>query len=172
MIYILLFWSFFKIGLFSFGGGYAMIPLIQKEIIDINGWLTLEQFMDVIAISQMTPGPIAVNAATFVGYRIAGFRGAALATAGVTAPSFVIILLLAFLVRKYRGLTWVDAFFFGVRPAVIALIVKAAYSLGKSSILGIKDIILTFAVLAGLYIFKLNPILIIALAAAAGILIY
>ncbi|ADL08784.1 chromate transporter [Thermosediminibacter oceani] len=172
MIYRVLFLSFFKIGLFSFGGGYAMIPLIQKEIIDINGWLTLEQFMDIIAISQMTPGPIAVNAATFVGYRIAGFWGAAAATAGVTAPSLIIILLLAFLIKKYRGLAWVDAFFSGVRPAVIALIVKAAYSLGRGSILGIKDIILALAVLAGLYIFKLNPILIIALAAAAGILIY
>ncbi|MCG0275763.1 MAG: chromate transporter [Thermosediminibacteraceae bacterium] len=171
MIYIKLFLVFFKIGLFSFGGGYAMIPFIQKEIIDINGWLTLEQFMDIIAISQMTPGPIAVNAATFVGYRIAGFWGATSATLGVTLPSVIIILFLAFMITKYRALKWVDYFFLGIRPAVIALIVKAAYSLGKNSILGIRDVLIAFGVFLGLYAFKINPILLIALAAFFGILI-
>jgi len=167
-----LFWAFFKIGLFSFGGGYAMIPFIQREIIDVNGWLTLEQFMDIIAISQMTPGPIAVNAATFVGYKIAGFWGSVSATCGVAAPSAIIILTLAFLLKKYRSLRWVDNFFVGTRPAVIALIVNAAYSLGKNSILGIKDGLMALLALLGLYVFKINPILLIFIASLVGILLY
>ncbi|MDN5331317.1 MAG: chromate transporter [Tepidanaerobacteraceae bacterium] len=171
MILIKLFWAFFKIGLFSFGGGYAMIPFIQREIIEVNGWLTLEQFMDIIAISQMTPGPIAVNAATFVGYKIAGFWGSVSATCGVAAPSAVIIITLAFMIKKYRSLKWVDRFFLGVRPAVIALIVNAAFSLGKNSISGTKDVLIAVLALLGLYLFKMNPILLIALASFLGILV-
>lgn len=136
MIYLSLFWAFFKVGAFSFGGGYAMIPLIKKEIIDIHHWLSVDQFLDIIAISQMTPGPIAINAATFVGYKVGGFWGSAAATIGVTSPSFLIIIILALLIIRYRHLPWLDAFFKGVRPAVIALIVQAAYSVGKSSFTG------------------------------------
>lgn len=138
MIYLSLFWAFFKVGAFSFGGGYAMIPLIKKEIIDIHHWLSVDQFLDIIAISQMTPGPIAINAATFVGYKVGGFWGSAAATIGVTSPSFLIIIILALLIIRYRHLPWLDAFFKGVRPAVIALIVQAAYSVGKSSLPALK----------------------------------
>lgn len=172
MIYLSLFWAFFKVGAFSFGGGYAMIPLIKKEIIDIHHWLSMDQFLDIIAISQMTPGPIAINAATFVGYKIGGFWGSAAATIGVTAPSFLIIIILALLIIKYRHLPWLEAFFKGVRPAVIALIVQAAYSVGKSSFTGIKDMLVAAMVFVGLYLLKINPLIIILMAAILGIVIY
>ncbi|ABY93620.1 MAG: Chromate transporter [Caldanaerobacter subterraneus] len=172
MIYLSLFWAFFKVGAFSFGGGYAMIPLIKKEIIDIHHWLSVDQFLDIIAISQMTPGPIAINAATFVGYKVGGFWGSAAATIGVTAPSFLIIIILALLIIRYRHLPWLDAFFKGVRPAVIALIVQAAYSVGKSSFTGIKDMLVAAVVFVGLYLLKINPLIIIVMAAILGIVIY
>ncbi|GAB6116432.1 chromate transporter [Thermoanaerobacter brockii subsp. lactiethylicus] len=172
MIYLNLFWAFFKVGAFSFGGGYAMIPLIKKEIIDIHHWLSVDQFLDIIAISQMTPGPIAINAATFVGYKVGGFWGSAAATIGVTAPSFLIIIILALLIIRYRHLPWLDAFFKGVRPAVIALIVQAAYSVGKSSFTGIKDMLVAAVVFVGLYLLKINPLIIIVMAAILGIVIY
>lgn len=172
MIYLILFWAFFKVGAFSFGGGYAMIPLIEKEIIEIHHWLPMKEFLDIIAISQMTPGPIAVNSATFVGYKVAGFWGSVVATIGVTAPSFLIILMLALLILRYRNLPVLDSFFTGVRPAVIALIVQAAYSVGKSSFSGVKDFAVAIAVFLGLYLFKLNPIIAIALSAMIGIFIY
>ena len=172
MIYLSLFWAFFKVGAFSFGGGYAMIPLIKKEIIDIHHWLSVDQFLDIIAISQMTPGPIAINAATFVGYKVGGFWGSAAATIGGTSPSFLIIIILALLIIRYRHLPWLDAFFKGVRPAVIALIVQAAYSVGKSSFTGIKDMLVAAVVFVGLYLLKINPLIIIVMAAILGIVIY
>jgi chromate transporter len=172
MIYLQLFLTFFKIGAFSFGGGYAMIPLIQKEIIDSHHWLPIEQFLDIIAVSQMTPGPIAINAATFVGYKVAGIGGSLAATLGVTAPSFLIILIIAFLIMKFRHVSWLDAFFIGVRPAVIALIIQAAYSVAKNSFSGVRDIIIAVAVFCGLYLLKINPLLIIAMAALLGIALY
>ena len=172
MSYLQLFLTFFKIGAFSFGGGYAMIPLIQKEIIDIHHWLPIEQFLDIIAVSQMTPGPIAINAATFVGYKVAGIGGSLAATLGVTCPSFLIILTIAILIMKFRHVSWLDAFFIGVRPAVIALIIQAAYSVAKNSFSGIKDIMIAAAVFCGLYLLKINPLLIIAMAALLGIVLY
>lgn len=100
MVYLALFYSFFKIGFFSFGGGYAMIPLIEKEIVNIHKWIPVNEFLDIIAISQLTPGPIAINAATFVGHKISGVLGSIAATVGVTAPSFIIILIIAMLIKK------------------------------------------------------------------------
>ena len=92
MIYLHLFWSFFKIGMFSIGGGYAAMPLIQNEVVTLNKWLTLKEFADIITISQMTPGPIAINSATFVGIQVAGFPGAIIATLGCVTPSFIIVI--------------------------------------------------------------------------------
>ncbi|MDK2794243.1 MAG: chromate transporter, partial [Caldanaerobacter sp.] len=131
-----------------------------------------DQFLDIIAISQMTPGPIAINAATFVGYKIGRFWGSVAATIGVTAPSFLIIIILALLIIRYRHLPWLEAFFKGVRPAVIALIVQAAYSVGKSSFTGIKDMLVAAMVFVGLYLLKINPLIIILMAAILGIVIY
>ena len=105
MAYLALFWSFFQIGLFSIGGGYAAMPLIQEQVVEINGWLSLGEFADVVTLSQMTPGPIAINAATFVGIRVGGVGGAIVATLGCITPSCVIVLILAKIYYKYRSLS-------------------------------------------------------------------
>lgn len=129
MIYLKLFWSFFQIGLFSFGGGYAAMPLIQVQVVEMNQWLSMSEFADVITISQMTPGPIAINSATFVGIRIGGILGAIVATIGCVLPSCIIVLTLAFVYYKFRGLSTVQGVLNGLRPAVIAMIASAGFSL-------------------------------------------
>ena len=128
-IYLELLWSFFQIGLFSIGGGYAAMPLIQHQVVDLHGWLNMTQFADIVTISQMTPGPIAINSATFVGTRVAGLPGAIVATVGCVLPSCIIVLFLAFLYERYRGLGVVQGILAGLRPAVVALIASAGLSL-------------------------------------------
>ncbi|MCI5562408.1 MAG: chromate transporter, partial [Intestinimonas massiliensis] len=118
MTLLRLFWSFFQIGLFSFGGGYAALPLIQHQVVEQNGWLTISQFTDIITISQMTPGPIALNSATFVGIQIAGLPGALIATLGCILPSCIVALTLAWFYYKYRNLSLVKGVLQGLRPAV------------------------------------------------------
>ena len=124
-----LFWKFFKIGAFTFGGGYAMIPLIRREIAQREGWLEDREILDVLAVSESTPGPMAVNTATFVGYRVAGNLGAALVTFGVVLPSFVIIYLLSFVLRQFQSLKAVEYAFWGVRVAVVSLVASAFLSM-------------------------------------------
>ena len=124
-----LFWSFFQVGLFSFGGGYAAMPLIQAQVVDLHGWLNMTEFADIITISQMTPGPIAINSATFVGMRIAGVAGALVATVGCVLPSCIVSLLLAKLYLKYRSLDLIHGALGGLRPAVIALIASAGVTI-------------------------------------------
>ena len=128
-----LFLTFFKIGAFTFGGGYAMIPLIQREIVEKHGWMTDEDILDIFAIAESTPGPIAINSATFVGYRTAGFFGAALATTGVVLPSFVIILLISFLLSGFADIPAVQYAFSGIRAGVLALLVKALWTMYKKN---------------------------------------
>ena len=121
--------TFFRIGAFTFGGGYAMIPLIQKETVEKRRWISDSDVLDVIAIAESTPGPIAINAATFVGYRVAGFWGALCATLGVVLPSFLIILAISRVLDAFSHLKVIEYAFFGVRAGVLALIVKALYSM-------------------------------------------
>ena len=128
MIYLKLFWSFFQIGLFSVGGGYAAMPLIQHQVVELNNWLTMQEFVDIITISQMTPGPIAINSATFVGIQIAGLPGAIVATLGCVFPSCVIVLTLAWVYFRYRNLSVVQGVLGGLRPAVVAMIASAGLS--------------------------------------------
>ena len=125
MIYLQLFLSFLKIGLFSFGGGYAALPLIQGQVVTAHGWLSTGEFTDLITISQMTPGPIAVNSATFVGIKIAGLFGAFVATLGCITPSCIIVTLLAWLYMKYRNLSAMQQILTSLRPAVVAMIASA-----------------------------------------------
>lgn len=129
MIYLELFWAFFQIGLFSFGGGYAAVPLIQSQIVETKHWLEMSQFADLITIAEMTPGPIAVNSATFVGQQIAGLPGAVICTLGCILPSFVIVLILSWLYMKYRSLKTMQGVLTGLRPAVVAMIASAGLSL-------------------------------------------
>ena len=117
-----LFLTFLKIGAFTFGGGYAMIPIIQKEIVEKRKWITDDDILEIIAIAESTPGPIAINSATFVGYRVAGFFGAFFSTLGVVLPSFVIILLISFVLREFQHIKAVQYAFNGIRAGVLALL--------------------------------------------------
>ena len=134
MIYLQLFWSFLQIGLFSFGGGYAAIPLIQGQIVERHGWLSMPEFTDLITISQMTPGPIAINSATFVGIKIAGVPGAAVATLGCILPSCIIVTLIAKLYLKYRTMALLQGVLGSLRPAVVALIASAGVTILQSAL--------------------------------------
>ena len=129
-----LFTTFFKIGAFTFGGGFAMIPLIEREMIDRRGWIARGDFLELLTLAQSAPGPIALNSAVFVGYKIAGYRGAFSAVAGVVLPSFVIILLIAIYFTDIRENRYVDAAFKGMRPAVIALIAAPILNLARGMV--------------------------------------
>lgn len=129
MIYLQLFLSFLQIGLFSFGGGYAAMPLVQGQVVTAHGWLSMSEFTDLITISQMTPGPIAVNSATFVGIKIAGIPGALIATLGCILPSCIIVTVIAKLYLKYREMDMLQGVLNSLRPAVVAMIASAGISI-------------------------------------------
>lgn len=136
MILLKLLWSFMQIGAFSIGGGMAALPLIQTQVVTLHGWLTLTEFTDLITIAEMTPGPIALNAATFVGIRVAGFPGALIATFGCILPPCIIVSILAWIYFRYRDLKAVQGTLNGLRPAVVALIAAAGLSVFKLAIWG------------------------------------
>ncbi len=175
MIYLKLFWAFFRIGLFSFGGGYAALPLISEQVVEHNSWLTMAQFTDLLTISQMTPGPIALNASTFVGTQVAGILGAIVATLGCITPSFIIVLLLAFLYYKYKNLTAMQNILFGLRPAVVSLIASAGIGILLTA-LGLPDSLdyLSVGILVIAFIWlrakKPNPILVISISGLIGLI--
>jgi len=127
------FWTFFKIGAFTFGGGYAMIPLIEREASEKNKWVTKDDVLNIIAIAESTPGPIAINSATFVGYRACGVLGSAAATLGVVLPSFILISIIAFLLGEFGDLKAVQYAFFGIRAGVLALVFKALWSMFRKN---------------------------------------
>jgi chromate transporter len=189
MVYLKLFLSFVKIGLFSFGGGYAMIPLIQREAA-ARGWLHATALVDIIAVAEMTPGPIAVNAATYIGYRTAGFAGSIVATAGVSLPPILLIFIIASYFFRFRDRPVISTVFYGVRPAVTGLIIAAAVFIAEVALIGEKPVslralqfrpaaflnftegLIMLAVFIALLKFKLHPLLLIALAGLAGIAIW
>lgn len=129
MIYLELLWEFVQIGLLSFGGGYAVLPLIEQNIVQDKGWLTDQQFVDILTISEMTPGPISINAATFVGNQLLGVLGGIVATLGVVLPSFFIVLVLAYLYNRYQNLSIVQGMIQALRPAIVALIAVAGMTI-------------------------------------------
>ena len=129
MIYLQLFVSFLQIGLFSFGGGYAAMPLIQHQVVELHPWLTMTQFADIMTIAEMTPGPIAINSATFVGIQVAGIPGAVIATVGCVIPSCIIVMTLAYVYFRFRNLTMVQGVLGGLRPAVVSMIASAGIGL-------------------------------------------
>lgn len=128
-----IFAAFFKIGAFTFGGGLAMIPLIQKEAVEKHGWVTDDDILEIVAIAESTPGPIAINAATFVGYRAAGVIGSACATFGTVLPSFVIILAISAVLRQFQQLPVVQYAFWGIRAGVLAMLLKSLWTMFKKS---------------------------------------
>ena len=187
---LLLFGTFFKIGLFSFGGGYAMIPLIQHEL-GAHGWMTAAQFVDIIAVAEMTPGPIAVNAATFVGYRVGGLAGGLCATLGVAMPSLLLILFLSGFFFRYRNHPMQRAIFHCIRPVVTGLIAAAALSIARAALLLLPEGVAIRSlfegsllkqvdwIAAGLFLVfllllkkKMHPIALIVIAAGSGMLLY
>jgi len=162
-----LFAAFFKIGLFTFGGGYAMIPLIQREVIERHKWIDNKDFVDMLVLAQSTPGPIAVNTAVFVGYKTAGVAGAVAATLGTVLPSFIVILLLALFFAEVRENRYVDAAFRAMRPAVVALIVAPLMGLVK----GMKWYLIAISAAVALLVwyFGFSPMYLIAGGVAVGI---
>ncbi len=164
-----LFTTFFKIGLFSFGGGFAMIPLIQREVIEKHKWIDEKDFLDMIVLAQSTPGPIAVNTSVFVGYKMAGVAGAIMATLGTVLPSFMVILLLALFFAEVRENRYVDAAFRAMRPAVVALIVAPLIGLVK----GMKWYMMAVAaaVAIAVWYFGFSPAYLIAIALVGGVVV-
>ena len=129
-----LLFTFLKIGAFTFGGGYAMIPVIQREIVQKNKWITEDDILDIIAIAESTPGPIAINSATFVGYRVAGVLGSAVATFGVVFPAFMFIYIISFFLRQFEDLQVIKYAFMGIRAGVLSLLINALISMGKKEL--------------------------------------
>lgn len=164
-----LFTTFFKIGLFSFGGGFAMIPLIQREVIDRHKWIDEKDFLDMLVLAQSTPGPIAVNTSVFVGYKVAGTVGAIMATLGTVLPSFMVILLLALFFAEVRENRYVDAAFRAMRPAVVALIVAPLIGLVK----GMKWYLMgvAAAVAVAVWYFGFSPAYLIGASLVIGVVI-
>lgn len=167
-----LFLSFLKVGAFAFGGGYAMIPLISREVVSIRGWLDMAEFVDVIAISQGTPGPIAINSATYVGFKVAGILGSLTATFGVVLPSFIIMMILGRLFLKYNEVPFVQDMLAGIRPVVAALILSAALSVFPTSVTGMVPGIIAVAVIAAILVFDIDPILLLVISGVAGLVLY
>ena len=178
MIYLELFISFLKIGMFSFGGGYAAMPLIQRQVVTENHWLSMVEFTDLITISQMTPGPIAVNSATFVGTKIAGVFGAVAATCGCILPSCILVTLIARLYLKYKNMAALQGVLATLRPAVVAMIASAGVSILITAFWGSQEtiaiastnwsLVVIFAVcVVLLQKFKRNPV---AVMVAAGVM--
>jgi chromate transporter len=171
-LFIEVFWSFLKIGAFAYGGGLAMLPLIQREVVRLHGWLTGDEFLNIIAISQMTPGPIAINAATFVGFKVGGVGAALVATFGVTILSIILAIVLARHLKTFEESKWVAWILSGLRPMVIALIFSAAFTIARDVLVDVKSILI-FLVLGGVYAkTSWHPIGMIALGAVVGILVF
>ena len=181
MIYLQLFLSFFQIGAFSFGGGYAAMPMIQEQVITLHNWLTMDTFANLVTIAEMTPGPIAVNAATFVGTQVAGPLGAIVATIGCILPSCIFVTLLAFIYGKYKNMALLQGTLSSLRPAVVSMIAKAgltiiisAFFLSGTITLTISNISFRMIAYFVVAIFllrkvKLNPILVMLLCGAAEV---
>ena len=171
-ILIKLFWAFLKIGTFSFGGGYAMLPFIQKEVVESNGWISMSEFTDIIGISQMTPGPVAINSATFVGYKIDGVLGSIFATLGVVTTSFILVTIISKILNKFKGSEVIKGALLGMRPVLIALIIYAFIDLAKEVYIDLKSIIITLIIGVILLSKKVHPILVIVIAAVLGLIFY
>ncbi|MBO9608887.1 MAG: chromate transporter [Paenibacillaceae bacterium] len=173
-----LFWTFFKIGCFSFGGGYAITPVIEKDAV-AYGWLTPAEFTDAVAVAGMAPGPIATNSAVFVGYKTAGLAGALSATAGIVLPSLIIVIILAAFFYKIHRHPHVQAVFYGLRPVVSGLIVYAAIRfgmnggyLGTFAWQGLVALLILIGALLALIRFRLHPVVVLLMSGLAGIVIY
>ena len=173
MIYFKLFYVFFKVGLFSFGGGYAILPLMQHEVVDVYKWISFQEFMEIVAISQITPGPISINLATHVGYRVAQTLGSTIATASVILPSLIIITMIVIFLKKFSKLPVVQRIFKSLRVTIVGLILAAALALfvGENFIDYKSYIIFAMVLIGGLF-FKIGSIALIIFSGVAGFIFY
>lgn len=164
--------TFFKIGAFSFGGGYAMLPLIQQEVVINHPWFTQMEFLDILAIAEMTPGPIAINMATFLGFRTAGVVGAIMATIGVILPSFCIVLLIVHFFLKFQENKHIQNALSTIRPTVLGLIASAAILLWKDAIIDYSSIVIAVIAFILVTFKKMNPLFVLLLSGGLGIILY
>ena len=177
MIYLQLFLTYLKIGFFGFGGGYAMLSLIQNETVVRHAWITGAEFSDILALSKMTPGPIAINSATYIGYTVAGFPGAVAATSAVCLPCLLLMILITRFVLRLKENPYLKGAIAGIRPVVIGMIAAATLLLvfpkngSEGCFSGFWSYLIFAGCMVGLW-FKRNPILLLALSAVAGILFY
>ena len=169
--YMDLFWTFAKMGVMTFGGGYAMLPILQREVVEGKHWATEEELMDYFAIGQCTPGIIAVNTATFVGQKVKGILGGIIATLGVVFPSLIIISVLAGLITNFAHLAWVQNAFAGIQVCVCVLIFNAVIKLLKKSVIDAPTAVIFVLVMAGSIFLNLSPVWYVVVAALAGVVL-
>ena len=165
-----LFSSFFKIGAFTLGGGYAMIPMIEAEVVDKHQWIDKEEFLDLIAIAQSCPGVFAINTSIFIGYKLKKMRGALCASLGTALPSFLIILLIAIFFHRFMEVSWIAAMFRGIRPAVVALIAVPTFNMAKSAGISLVNCWIPIASAVLIWLVGVNPIFILIAAGIGGYL--
>ncbi len=167
-LYTQLFTTFFKIGAFTLGGGYAMIPIIESEVVEKNKWVNKDDFLNLLAIAQSCPGVFAANIATFIGYKVKGEKGALCTTLGAVLPSFIIILLIAIVFRQFMQIHWIAAMFNGIRPAVVALIAVPTFNLAKSAKIHLGNCWIPVACAILICALHVNPIWVIIAAGVGG----
>lgn len=172
MILAEIFWTFFKIGAFSFGGGYAMIPLITRELVHHHRWVTMEQLVDMITVSQMTPGPFAINIATFAGYNVAGVAGSTVATLGVVTPAALILVIGVTYFLKHHDHAVVQAVLKGIRPVIVALIAYAGFNLAQGVMTGPVPVMVCLAALLASHYWRVHPILALSAGGILGLVLY
>jgi chromate transporter len=160
-LFFQLFWTYLKIGTFTLGGGYAMLPLIQREVVDRKGWIDEEEFLNMIALAQAAPGLIAVNSAIFIGWRVGGWRGVAGAVLGAVLPSFLIILAIAMVFAQWKELPVVEAVFKGIRPAVVALIAAPLVKMARAAKISWSTLIIPIVAALLIWLGHVNPIWVI-----------
>ncbi len=166
-----MFFIFFKIGAFTFGGGFAMIPIIREEIVEKKGWIKEEEFLDAIIVSQSAPGPVAVNLSVYTGYKLLGVPGMIIAVIGTTLPSFLIILVVASHLYQYRNNEMLDRVFAGITPGIVGLVLAAVYKLKKNSGFGMDKVIMAIIAFIIIVFLNISPIYLILLAGISSILV-
>lgn len=166
-----LFFTFFKIGAFTFGGGFAMIPIIQREIVENRNWIKDEEFIDAIALAQASPGPVAVNTSIYVGYKIKGIKGAIICTLGTVLPSFFTILIIAMFFYQFRQNDILDKVFMGIRPAVVALIASAVYKLVNKSYFGYDVFIVALITILLIIFTEISPVYLVVMGAVGSVVV-
>ncbi|MBU5225797.1 chromate transporter [Clostridium senegalense] len=172
MVLLKLYLAFLKVGTFGFGGGYAILSLIENEVVNSNKWISATEFVDIIGISQMTPGPVAINCATFTGYKVSGVLGSIVATLGVVTTSFILVTLAYFFFTKFKESTLLNSALSGMKPALIGLIIGVFISLSKTAYVDFKSLIIGAIIGVMLFKTKIHPILIIVISAVLGIVFY